>query len=96
MKTRKEIEKKLKRHKQTIIKRFNVKKIGFFGSYACGEESEASDVDILVEFHENIGWEFFDVKEYLEEILGKRVDLVTVQALKRQLKKEILQEVVYV
>jgi len=36
-----------------------------------GEESEKSDVDILVEFYEPIGWEFFDLKEFLEEILGR-------------------------
>jgi len=36
-----------------------------------GEESEKSDVDILVEFYEPIDWEFFDLKEFLEEILGR-------------------------
>ena len=95
MKTREEIEKTLKQYKPLLRKQFKVKEIGVFGSYARGEESEESDVDILVEFYETIGWEFVDVKEYLEEILGKRVDLVTVKALKRQLREEILQEVVY-
>jgi len=60
-----------------------------------GEESESSDVDILVTFSEPIGWEFVDLKEYLEEILEKRVDLVSIGALKPQLREDILKEVVY-
>ena len=95
MKTRKEIEETLRRYKPFLSDEFKVKKIGIFGSYVRGEESEESDVDILVEFHDRIGWEFIDLKEVLEEILGKEVDLVTVSALKPQLKDEILKEVVY-
>nr|NIQ07596.1 nucleotidyltransferase [Candidatus Korarchaeota archaeon]NIU85243.1 nucleotidyltransferase [Candidatus Thorarchaeota archaeon]NIW15326.1 nucleotidyltransferase [Candidatus Thorarchaeota archaeon]NIW53291.1 nucleotidyltransferase [Candidatus Korarchaeota archaeon] len=54
-----------------------------------------SDVDILVKFSEPIGWEVVDLKEYLESLLGKSVDLVTVNALKPQLKEKILAEVEY-
>lgn len=95
MKTRKEIEETLKRYKPFLREKFKVKEIGIFGSYTCGEESEESDVDILVEFYETIGWEFFDLKEFLQEILDKEVDLVTVKALKPQLRDKILKEVVY-
>ena len=75
--------------------KFSVKEIGIFGSYVRGEESEHSDIDILVTFSSPIGWEFIDLKEFLEKILGEKVDLVTVQALKPQLKDSILREVVY-
>ena len=95
MKTRKEIEEILKRYKPFLREEFKVKKIGVFGSYARGDESEESDVDILVEFYEQIGWEFIDLQEFLEEILGKKVDLVTIKALRPQLKDKILEEVVY-
>jgi len=95
MKTREEIEETLKRFKPMLREKFNVKEIGFFGSYVRGEESETSDVDVLVDFFEPIGWEFIDFKEFLEEILGLEVDLVTVKALKPQLKEKILKEVVY-
>lgn len=95
MKTREEIEETLKRFKPMLREKFNVKEIGFFGSYVRGEESETSDVDVLVDFFEPIGWEFIDFKEFLEEILGMEVDLVTVKALKPQLKEKILKEVVY-
>ena len=95
MKSRKEVEKILKKKKSFLKKKFNVEEIGIFGSYARGEQSSNSDVDILVKFSDNIGWEFIDLKEYLEEILGLKVDLVTIKALKPQLKDSILRELVY-
>jgi len=95
MKTKKEIEETLKKYKPILREKFSVKEIGIFGSYVRGEESEHSDIDILVKFSSPIGWEFIDLKEFLEKILGKKVDLVTVQALKPQLKDSILREVVY-
>ena len=95
MKAKEEIEETLKKFKPFLREKFKVKEIGIFGSYVRGEESEESDVDILVEFYEPIGWEFVDFREFLEEILGKEVDLVTVKALKPQLKDKILKEVVY-
>ncbi len=95
MKTRQEIEKMLKRYKPFLKEKFKVKRIGIFGSYIRGEESEKSDVDILVEFSAQIGWEFIDLKDFLEDILDKEVDLVTVRALKPQIKENILKEVVF-
>jgi len=95
MKSLEKIEKTLKKYKPSLKKEFKVKKIGIFGSYVRGEESKESDIDILVEFYESPGWEFFDLKEYLEEILDKKVDLVTIKALKPQLKDKILEEAVF-
>lgn len=94
-KTLKDVEAILKKNKQILKEKFKVKEIGIFGSYARGEESEKSDIDVLVEFYEPIGWEFLDLKEFLESMLGKEVDLVTPGALKPQLKSNILHEVVY-
>jgi len=94
-KTLNEIEAILREQKPILRERFKVEEIGVFGSYARGEASKESDIDIIVEFYEPIGWEFVDLKEFLEAILGKEVDLVTRNALKPQLKSEILSEVVY-
>jgi uncharacterized protein len=88
-----DIEKILSAHKKFLGSRFHVTNIGVFGSYVRGEQTDKSDVDILVELSEPIGWEYVDLKEFLEEILGKPVDLVTRNALKRQLKDSILEEV---
>lgn len=90
-----DIIKTLKKHEKEIREKYKVKKIGVFGSYVRGDQEETSDIDVLVEFEKPIGWEFFDIKEFLEEILGKDVDLVTVGALKPLLKDKVLKEVVY-
>ncbi|OGJ42387.1 nucleotidyltransferase [Candidatus Peregrinibacteria bacterium RIFCSPLOWO2_01_FULL_39_12] len=90
-----DIEKILKSQKSFLKEKFRVKKIGIFGSFARNEQSDDSDIDILVEFYEPIGWDFFDLQEYLKNILKKNVDLVTKKALKPQIKTTILNEVKY-
>src|SRR3989338_5636302 len=94
MKKLEDIEEILRKHKSDLQKRFKVKDIGVFGSYATGKQKKSSDVDILVEFYEPIGWEFVDLKEHLEQVIGLKVDLVTPNALKQQMKDHILKEVV--
>ena len=75
---------------------FGVQKIGVFGSYARETAvTNVSDIDILVEFSRPIGWEIVDLHAYLENLLGQKVDLVTTNALKPELKPTILNEVVY-
>jgi len=96
MRTLKEIEKILKNHKPELKSKFKVEKVGIFGSYIHGKQTKISDVDLLVKLSEPIGWEFIDLKEYLEKVLSVKVDVVTINALKPQLKDLILNEVVYV
>ena len=75
--------------------RFKVKSIGVFGSYVRGEAKEQSDIDIMVELYEPIGWDFVELKEYLETILEKPVDLVTDKALKPMIRDDIIKEIVH-
>lgn len=96
MKTDSEIEKKIQALKPVLTKKYNVRKIGLFGSYAKGEQSETSDVDILIDLQEPLGWAFFDLKEFLESQLDRPVDLVTRNALKKQLKDKILSQTKFV
>ena len=91
-----EIKQTISSKKPILAESYKVKDIGIFGSYTRGEQEELSDIDILVEFSEPIGWEFVDLIEYLEDILGLKVDLVTPNALKPQIKERILKEVTYV
>ncbi|HEC40994.1 hypothetical protein LCGC14_0718310 [marine sediment metagenome] len=86
----------IKKHKEYIKNKFYVEKIGVFGSYIKGKEGTESDIDILVEFDGPIGWDFIELNEFLENILNKKVDLVSIKALKSQLKDNILNEVIYV
>lgn len=92
---KKELEKKLKDLKPVLEEKFKVKSIGVFGSYARAKAEENSDIDILVEFTEDIGWEFIDLKYFLEENLETEVDLVTKEALKPEIKEDILNDVIY-
>ena len=87
---------KLKELKPTLYKQFSVKKIGLFGSFSDDSFTENSDIDILIELEKPIGWKFFSLEIYLEEIFGRKIDLVTKNALKEQIKDSILKEVNYV
>ncbi len=89
------MEETLRRHKPELERRFGVTRIGVFGSYARHEEGVESDVDILVELAEPIGWELMDLQEYLEAILGRRVDLVTTKALREELSAAVMEEVIF-
>jgi uncharacterized protein len=85
----------LKKHRQEL-ETYGVKSIALFGSTARGDAQLDSDVDILVEFEGAIGLlRFLKLQHRLEELLGKRVDLVTQAALKRQFRDRILKEVIY-
>jgi len=90
------IEEKLKQLKPILIDRFHVNKIGYFGSYALGQSTPASDLDLLVEFSKPIGWEFFTLEKFLEKALDMPIDLVTSGALKERIKATILDQVRYI
>jgi len=98
MKPIEEIKGILTEHKEELRERFRVREIGVFGSYVRGEQRKrGSDIDILVEFEEPIGlFEFMDLEEYLSNLLGRKVDLVSRKALKPRIGEYILKEVVYV
>jgi predicted nucleotidyltransferase len=96
MKTNLEIEKKLKELKPILFQNYYVNKIGYFGSYSRNEQKENSDIDILVSFRKPLGWEFFDLQEFLEKELQLKVDLVSEKALKEQLRQIILNSVKYI
>lgn len=85
----------LSEHQDELVRRFKVERIGIFGSVSRKENSETSDVDILVTFREPVGWEYIDLAEYLEALLDVRVDLVTPNALRPRSKETILREVMY-
>ncbi len=72
------IEEKIKSIKPIITSRFNVKRIGIFGSVARGQVRKSSDVDILVEFSRTIDLlDFVALEKYLSEQTGVKIDLVS-------------------
>jgi predicted nucleotidyltransferase len=91
-----EIESRLKELKPHLRKEFFVKEIGIFGSFSDNTFTDQSDIDILVEFEKPIGWKFFTLEIYLEQIFNRKIDLVTKNALKTQIKDEIIRQVNYI
>lgn len=96
MKRIEEIKRIINKHRQELEGRFKVKSIAIFGSYVRGEQSPQSDIDILVEFKEPVGFLFIHLADFLEEILGTKVDLLTPEAIKPNRRKYIMEELVYV
>lgn len=89
----------LKEHKAEVIQRYRVSELGIFGSFVRGEQKKRSDIDILVEFDEkNIPGliKLSEMERYLQRLLKKKVDLVIKSGIRRELKKGILKEVVYI
>lgn len=101
MKSLQELIKILEAHKQELKERFGVLKIGIFGSVARGEETEKSDIDIYVELDlEKITFKkYLELVEYLENLLGRKVDLLTKDSVETiripYIKEEIKKGVVY-
>jgi hypothetical protein len=97
MKTVNEIRKILEFHKGEFKEKYGVKTIGIFGSYLRKEQTQTSDIDVLVEFEKPIGLlEFVGLKNHLSDLLEMKVDLVMKKALKPGIGRRILSEVVYV
>ncbi|MBX0312011.1 MAG: nucleotidyltransferase family protein [Sulfurihydrogenibium sp.] len=87
----------LQKHKKYLEEKFGVVEIAIFGSYARNKQREDSDIDIMVDFKE--GYKTFDnymdLKFYLEELLGKKVDLVIRSAIKPRIKPFIIEEAIF-
>jgi predicted nucleotidyltransferase len=83
---------------QEELKTFSVKDLYLFGSYAREEAGDESDMDILVDFEPGaeIGlFAFARLRRRLSELLGKEVDLVTRDAIRAEMRDEILREAVH-
>ncbi len=96
MKNFEEVKNILTAHKEKLRKNYKVKKIAIFGSYARGEQKEISDVDVLVEFEEPVGFGFIHLADFLENLLGIKVDLTTKDAIKPNRWKFVKDDLIYV
>jgi predicted nucleotidyltransferase len=88
----------LKENRDMFEREFRVSKLGLFGSYARGEATEKSDIDLLVEFEGdiNIFETKFMIRDFIKKQLGKEVDICSEKYLKPYAKDKILSEVIYV
>lgn len=90
------IKNKLSENKQRLYSRYGLSNIAVFGSYARNQQTDDSDIDILVEFNKPIGIEFVDLAQELEQILSIKVDLVSKRGLKERHYKAIEKDLYYV
>ncbi|MDX9948125.1 MAG: nucleotidyltransferase family protein [Bacteroidales bacterium] len=96
MLTKEYILSKLTELKPTLYKEYAVKEIGLFGSFSDNTFSEDSDIDLLVELEKPIGWKYFSLEIFLESVFNRKMDLVTKNALKKQIRDRILNQVNFV
>jgi uncharacterized protein len=92
-----ELKSILKEKKEELAETFFVSNIFIFGSYANGTQTEQSDIDLLIETIKPISlFKFVNLKEYFENILGKKIDLGTPDSLKPFVKDKILKEAIQI
>lgn len=80
------------------LKDYGITKLGIFGSFARDSQTENSDVDLLVEFekYKKNYRNLIDSADFMEKILGREVDIVTLQSLSPHIGPHIMKEVKYV
>jgi predicted nucleotidyltransferase len=88
-----EITRLIKENYDILDAEFGVSRIGIFGSAAKDRIVEDSDLDLVVEFNRPIGFKFIRLVEYLENLFGKKVDLLTKDGLKNIRIKEVAEDI---
>jgi predicted nucleotidyltransferase len=97
MTTRQEVMVRLKSLKGELATRYDVREIGIFGSVAREENTMGSDIDLLVEFGSQADFfTYIGLWQYLEEIFGMRIDLVSKGGLKGRMRDAVMRDVVFV
>ena len=87
----------LREHKTTLARRFGVRDIALFGSFARNQNVDDRDIDILVRFDgPATSKRYFGVQFYIEDLVGRPVDLVTDKALRAELRPAVEREAVHV
>ena len=76
-----------------VLQSYKITKASIFGSYARQEQTEKSDVDILVKLGDDVGLiQFSRIKLMLEKAIGKKVDLVEYETIRKELRENILRD----
>ena len=91
------IKNTLQEFKPELARKYHVRSLGLFGSVVRNDFSPAtSDIDIIVDFSKPVGIEFIDLANYLEQILRKKVDLVSREGIRKKYFEQIERDIVYV
>ncbi|MBL7774592.1 MAG: nucleotidyltransferase family protein [Saprospiraceae bacterium] len=90
------ISQTLSANRDYLFSKYALKSLAIFGSYSRGDFKPDSDVDILVEFSQPVGIEFVDLALELEDLLGRKVDLVSRNGIKERYFKYVEPDLKYV
>ncbi len=100
MLTKEKVINTLRREFPYLRDNYRVKRIALFGSFVRGIQREDSDIDILVEFDKPIGLKFVELAEYIENLLGRKVDILTSRGIEgirvKKVVRDIEESLVYV
>ncbi len=96
MKTLSEIKQSLSKNKNRLFDKYPISSLAIFGSYARNEQTEESDLDLVVEFDNNIGIRFIDLADEIESLMGFKVDLISRKAIKDRYFQRIKSDLIYV
>jgi predicted nucleotidyltransferase len=96
MKTLQDMRSVLLKHKDQLFAEYPIKSMAIFGSFARNEQTESSDLDLMVEFNDKIGIQFIDLADELENYIGLRVDLVSREGIKDRYFQAIKSDLIYV
>ncbi len=96
MRTLEDIKQLLQQNKSVLQENYKVTELGIFGSYVRGEQNESSDVDVLIDYEKAPTlFKLVELRNYLNELTGMKVDVVTKKGLKPRIRERVLSEVVY-
>jgi uncharacterized protein len=85
----------LRQHKPELQRKYPVSKLGVFGSYARGEATEKSDIDIAVEITGTMGLDFVTMADEIEDLFGIKTDVVPIRAIKPKYLVYVQKDIVY-
>ena len=94
--SRSEVVARLRQHYPELDSQFKASSLALFASFAREEQTPASDVDLLVSFAEPIGFGFMHLGDRLEDLLGRRVDLVASDGIKENRRPSIMSSLIHV
>jgi predicted nucleotidyltransferase len=86
---------KLREHKPELLRKYPISKLGVFGSYARGEANENSDIDIAVEIIGPMGLNFVQMADEIENLFGKKTDVVPLRSIKPQYLESVQKDIIY-
>jgi predicted nucleotidyltransferase len=87
---------KLRQHKPELQRKYPVSRIGIFGSYARGEATADSDIDIAVEISATMGLNFVAMADEIENLFGIKTDVVPKRSIKPEYLHNVEKDIVYV